>query len=76
MNATMRFVVWGTIPLGSLAGGALGELLGLRPAITVGVAGGLLAFLWVLLSPVRSLRRMPEPAEEGALSVSGPGAPA
>lgn len=64
MNATMRFVVWGTIPLGSLAGGALGELLGLRQAITVGVAGGLLAFLWVLVSPVRSLRRMPEPAEE------------
>jgi MFS family permease len=64
MNATMRFVVWGTIPLGSLAGGALGELLGLRPAITVGVAGGLLAFLWVFFSPVRSLRRMPEPVEE------------
>lgn len=64
MNATMRFVVWGTIPLGSLAGGALGELLGLRPAITVGAAGGLLAFLWVLFSPVRSLRRMPEPAGE------------
>lgn len=64
MNATMRFVVWGTIPLGSLAGGALGELLGLRPAITVGVAGGLLAFLWVFFSPVRSLRRMPEPIEE------------
>ncbi|HEV8338152.1 MAG TPA: MFS transporter [bacterium] len=64
MNATMRFVVWGTIPLGSLAGGVLGELLGLRPAITVGVAGGLLAFVWVFFSPVRSLRRMPEPIEE------------
>src|SRR5262249_3822495 len=24
MNATMRFIVWGTIPIGSLLGGALG----------------------------------------------------
>ncbi len=63
MNATMRFVVWGTIPLGSLTGGVLGELIGLLPAIAIGVAGRLLAVLWVLFSPVRSLRRMPEPAE-------------
>ncbi|HET9906380.1 MAG TPA: hypothetical protein VFQ23_07055 [Anaerolineales bacterium] len=28
MNASMRFLVWGTIPLGSLAGGALGEVIG------------------------------------------------
>jgi len=60
MNATMRFVVWGTIPLGSLAGGIAGELLGLRGGIAVGAAGAALAFMWVLLSPVRSLRVAPE----------------
>ncbi len=60
MNATMRFLVWGTMPLGGLAGGALGELLGLRPAMTVAAVGGLLAFLWVLASPVRVLRAIPE----------------
>ena len=31
MNASMRFIVWGTIPLGALLGGGLGEALGLRP---------------------------------------------
>jgi len=64
MNATMRFLVGGTVPLGGLAGGALGELLGLRPAMIVAAVGGLLAFLWVLASPVRALQRMPEPVGE------------
>lgn len=63
MNATMRFLVWGTMPLGGLLGGALGASLGLRAAIAVAAAGGLLAFPWVALSPVRTLRAIPEPAE-------------
>ena len=63
MNATMRFLVWGTIPLGGLAGGLLGTFLGLRTAVGVAILGGSLAFLWVLLSPVRSLKKIPEPLE-------------
>ena len=63
MNATMRFLVWGTIPLGALTGGLLGEFLGLRTAIGIAILGGSLAFLWVLLSPVRSLKNIPEPLE-------------
>jgi predicted MFS family arabinose efflux permease len=68
MNATMRFLVWGTIPLGALAGGALGELIGVQATIWVGTIGGLLAFLWVYFSPVRSLVTVPavdEPDEQG-----------
>lgn len=63
MNATMRFLVWGTMPLGGLLGGALGETLGLRGAILVSAAGGALAFLWVLLSPVRGLAAIPDHAD-------------
>lgn len=63
MNATMRFLVWGTLPLGGLAGGTLGQVLGLRTALAVAAAGGLLAFLWVFRSPVWGLRRIPEPTE-------------
>jgi MFS family permease len=62
MNATMRFLVWGTMPLGGLAGGFLGGALGLRSAIAVGAAGSLVAFLWIWLSPVRTLSRIPTPA--------------
>ena len=58
MNATMRFLVWGTMPLGALLGGALGEAIGLRPAIAVFAAGELLSFLWLLPSPVPGLKRV------------------
>ena len=60
MNASMRFMVWGTLPLGSLAGGALGSIFGLRPTLWIAGIGMMTAFLWVLLSPVRSLVTIPE----------------
>jgi predicted MFS family arabinose efflux permease len=62
MNASMRFIVWGTIPIGSLLGGALGEVLGLRPTLVLMAGCGLLAGLWVILSPVRGLKAPPTPA--------------
>jgi MFS family permease len=64
MNSVMRFVVWGVIPLGALLGGALASWFGLRFAIWVGAIGMSLAVLPVLLSPVRTLREMPQPVEE------------
>jgi len=64
MNSVMRFIVWGTIPLGQLAGGALATRYGLRTAMWVGAIGCCLPFLPVLLSPVRTLREMPEPVAE------------
>jgi MFS family permease len=64
MNSVMRFIVWGVMPLGALLGGALATWFGLRSAIWVGAIGMSLAVLPVLLSPVRTLREMPEPVEE------------
>ena len=64
MNSVMRFIVWGVMPLGALLGGALASWFGLRTAIWVGAIGMSLAVLPVLLSPVRTLREMPEPVEE------------
>ena len=72
MNATMRFIVWGTIPIGSLLGGALGTWLGLRETIWIGAIGSFIAFLPPLLSPVRHLKRIPEAAAES----DGDGGPA
>lgn len=62
VNACRRFLVFGVIPLGALLGGALGQALGLRTALVVGVAWQALSALWLLLSPVRTLRETPAPA--------------
>ncbi|MGH2446454.1 MAG: MFS transporter [Candidatus Limnocylindria bacterium] len=60
MNATMRFIVWGTIPIGAVAGGVLGSVIGLHNTIWVGAIGGFIGFLPVLFSQVRSLKSIPE----------------
>jgi predicted MFS family arabinose efflux permease len=48
--------------LGALAGGILGETIGLRATLAVGAAGVILAALWLAVSPVRRLSQL-EPAE-------------
>ena len=60
LNATMRFLVWGTQPIGALVGGLLGEVLGLRPAVLLAAVGGVAAILWIALSPVRRIREIPQ----------------
>jgi MFS family permease len=72
MNATMRFIVWGTIPVGATIGGFLGGVIGLHETIWIGAIGGAFVFLPVLLSPVRSLERIPEaePDDEPAASAA------
>ncbi len=64
MNASMRWFVWGTIPIGALVGGALGTVIGLRPTLAISAIGMTLAFLPVLFSPVRGIRAMPEPVAD------------
>jgi MFS family permease len=63
MNATMRFVVWGTIPLGTILGGTIATVVGLQAAILVGAVGAFLALIPLLVTPVRTLREMPTPAD-------------
>jgi MFS family permease len=66
MNATMRFIVWGTIPIGQIIGGVIATAFGTVTAIWIGVIGGLFVFLPVFLSPVRKLERIPEPEPDDA----------
>ncbi len=63
MNASMRFMVWGTMPFGSLVGGALGSAIGLRETLLVSGIGGMAAVLWLTVRPVLELHAMPEPVE-------------
>jgi len=72
MNASMRFLVWGTMPLGSLTGGTIASAAGLRTALFVGAIGGLSSILPIVFSPIRSLREFPE-AEADPLLQHEPG---
>jgi MFS family permease len=64
MNAAMRWIVWGTIPLGTLLGGGLATWFSLRTALWVGGIGNTLAVLPVALSSLLKVREMPEPVQE------------
>ncbi len=59
MNATMRFFVWGALPLGGGLGGVLGATVGVRDALWIAARGRLFAFLFVFFSPARRARELP-----------------
>lgn len=63
VNATGRFIGWGTIPLGTLLGGSLATVAGFGTALWMGAIIGLLAVLPLIFSPVHALRHLPEPEE-------------
>jgi MFS family permease len=60
MNASMRFLVWGTMPFGAFLGGILGSSIGVRDTLLIGAIGGCFAFVPVLLSPLRTMRELPK----------------
>jgi Na+/melibiose symporter-like transporter len=64
MNATMRTIVWGTSPVGSLVGGIVVTLFGITPTLIVGIliSGG--SILWIILGPIFKLKVQPEPVKE------------
>jgi MFS family permease len=64
MNAVVRFMYWGTMPVGSFAGGALATTIGIRPTLFVGIAGGTLAFVPLLATSLVRLRAIPDEIDE------------
>lgn len=56
VNATMRWVSYGVVAIGAGLGGWLGELVGTRAAMAIGCGGVMLTVVWVVLSPLRSIR--------------------
>lgn len=59
VSATMELMTWGMMPLGALAGGLLSTYLGLRPTLVVAGVLIALASLWLLASPLRTMRDLP-----------------
>jgi MFS family permease len=64
VNAGMETGPHAVMLVGALAGGLLGELIGLRATLVIAACVMLLAALWLAASPVRALRSVPLPAPE------------
>lgn len=59
MSATARFLVWGVMPIGGLLSGIIGTVLGARATLWVAALGATVSFMWILLSPIPSMRQLP-----------------
>jgi MFS family permease len=62
MNATIRTIVWGTIPLGAFIGGLLGAEIGIFSTMLTGAVLTTLSVIPVAFGPVFSLREIPKQA--------------
>jgi predicted MFS family arabinose efflux permease len=58
VNAAMQLASRGVLPLGALAGGVLGERIGIVPTLWIGMTGVLLSCLWLI--PLRAMRESPQ----------------
>ena len=65
VNAAMQMLNRGLLPIGSLGAGLLAETIGVRPTLAVGGAGLLLSSLWLVLSPIRTMRDWNSPLASG-----------
>ena len=66
LNASRRWIVWGTQPLGALVGGVLATTAGLRPTLVLGALITTACVGFLLVKPIRSLRDDPDAAPGGS----------
>ena len=63
VSGAYMVVNYGVRPVGALLGGVLGSAIGLRPTLWIAAGGAIAGFLWLIPSPVPSLRELPEASE-------------
>jgi MFS family permease len=59
VNAGVRSVADGVIPIGAVVGGLLGQSIGLQRTLVVGAVLELVSVLWLWRSPLRQVRELP-----------------
>jgi MFS family permease len=75
VSGAFQAVNYGTRPVGALLGGLLGTLIGLRPALWIASAGGVLGFLTLLPSPLPAFRMPTVDGEQPSVAAPQPGVP-
>jgi MFS family permease len=73
MNASIRFCVWGIMPIAALIAGGIGTWLGVVPAMWIGAIGGLLSATFVVFGPFWLLRDLPDEHAETRDATSSEG---
>lgn len=68
MNASVRFVVWGVMPIAALLAGGLGTWLGVIPTMWIGAIGQLVSAVFVVFAPFWTMRELPD-AHTSAASI-------
>jgi MFS family permease len=61
MTASYRFVSYGSVALGAMLGGAVGQLTNLRVGIAIGGIGCLSTVAWIVCTPLWRLRGLVDP---------------
>jgi MFS family permease len=64
VSASTEFLRLGATLAGSLLGGVMGNTIGVRKTLVAGALGSLFSTLWLVMSPVFSLRTAPSPLVE------------
>ena len=60
MNASIRFFIWGVMPISALISGGVASAVGILPTLWVGAVGASLACLFVVFSPLTKMRKLPD----------------
>jgi MFS family permease len=63
VSGAFMVVNYGVRPLGTTIGGVLGTTIGVHDTLWIGTGGALLGMAFLLPSPIRHIRDVPEPAE-------------
>jgi MFS family permease len=74
VTGAFQAVNYGTRPLGALAGGLLGTLVGVRTTLWVAAIGGVIGFTFLLPGPLPKFK-MPKPSEAENLADAGAATP-
>ena len=74
MSSAGHLLFHGGLTLGMLAGGALAQTIGIRQTMLIGSFGYLLSTLWLTVSPIRHVRKLPA-ASGSQDSFAAPGNP-
>ena len=59
MNASIRFFVWGVMPIGALLAGWVGAVWGIQATLWIALIGGLASVNIVIWSPLPRMRELP-----------------